>query len=204
MDQSLPALPSFLYMQLYRDICKRMLKINDVLDKEFGGSWNTEAYTCINQLICISRICYYRKSWRKNILAFTLWKKIIAFCWQKIKMLWPRTIPAPSTPNPLKIKWSVPQYVWPNFCHFTFKHLISSFRRFFWGQTCELPGRSILNSSLEKFSWLVQRWVFYSWRSICCLIFFYYYWNMKHLQSNEPQTHDVLQDYIFRVEASRG
>ena len=26
-----------------------------------------------------------------------------------------------------------------------------------------------LNSSLEKFSWLVQRWVFYSWRSICCL-----------------------------------
>ena len=25
---------------------------------------------------------------------------------------------------------------------------------------------------------------------------------MKHIQSNEPQTHDVLQDYIFRVEAS--
>ena len=27
---------------------------------------------------------------------------------------------------------------------------------------------------------------------------------MKHIQSNEPQTHEVLQDYIFRVEASRG
>ena len=27
---------------------------------------------------------------------------------------------------------------------------------------------------------------------------------MKHIQSNEPQTHDVLQDYILRVEASRG
>ena len=26
---------------------------------------------------------------------------------------------------------------------------------------------------------------------------------MQHIQSNEPQTHDVLQDYIFRVEASR-
>ena len=60
-----------------------------------------------------------------------------------------------------------------------------------------------LNSSLEKFSWLVQRWVFYSWRSICCLNLIFY-WNMKHIQSNEPQTHDVLQNFIFRVEASRG
>ena len=60
-----------------------------------------------------------------------------------------------------------------------------------------------LNSSLEKFSWLVQRWVFYSWRSICCLNLIFY-WNIKHIQSNGPQTHDVLQDYIFRVEVSRG
>ena len=27
---------------------------------------------------------------------------------------------------------------------------------------------------------------------------------MNHIQSNEPQTHEVLQDYIFRVEAFRG
>ena len=60
-----------------------------------------------------------------------------------------------------------------------------------------------LNSSLEKFSWLVQRRGFYSWRSICCLNLIFY-WNMKHIQSNEPQTHEVLQDYIFHVVASRG
>ena len=59
-----------------------------------------------------------------------------------------------------------------------------------------------LNSSLETFSWLVQRWVFYAWRSICCLNLILY-WNMKHIQSNEPRIHDVLQDYIFRVEASK-
>ena len=27
---------------------------------------------------------------------------------------------------------------------------------------------------------------------------------MKHIQSNEPEIDDVLQDYIFCVEASRG
>ena len=31
------------------------------------------------------------------------------------------------------------------------------------------------NSFLEKFSWLVQRWVFYSWRSICCLNLIFYF-----------------------------
>ena len=55
-----------------------------------------------------------------------------------------------------------------------------------------------LNNSLEKFSWLVQTWVFYSWRSICCLNLIFY-WNMKHIQSNEPQTHEVLQDFIFQM-----
>ena len=31
-----------------------------------------------------------------------------------------------------------------------------------------------LNSFLEKISWLVQRCVFYSWRSICCLNLIFY------------------------------
>ena len=39
-----------------------------------------------------------------------------------------------------------------------------------------------LNSSLEKFSWLVQRWFFfYSWRSICCLnLIFIEIWSISN------------------------